>query len=115
MQPISLLNVDMKFNSKALGCRLKNSISNIYTLYFQLERRIRKGDPIAAYLFILAEVIFALINANPNNEGLPFFSYNFLYSAYVKLINTADMSSLFSGLKINKEKCQIAGIGVKKG
>ena len=71
------------------------------------------------------EVIFALINANRNTEGLQFFSRNF--SAYVddttfflrneklalELINTFDTFSLFSGLKVNKGKCEIAGIGIK--
>ena len=52
--------------------------------YFKLERETRQEDSIQAYLFILAlEVIFALINANPNIENLQFFSNNFLYSAYI--------------------------------
>ena len=33
----------------------------------------------------------------------------------LEFINTFDTLSLFSGLKINNEKCEIAGIGVKKG
>ena len=41
------------------------------TPYFKLESGAKERDPISAYLFILAlEVIFALINANPNLEGL---------------------------------------------
>ena len=52
-------------------------------LYFKLQRGTRQGGPISAYLYILAlEVIFALLNANPNIESLQFFSHNFLYSAY---------------------------------
>ena len=61
------------------------------TSYFKLERGTRKGDPISAYLFIIAlELVFSLINANPNIECLQFFSHTFLYSAY------ADDTSFFS-------------------
>ena len=43
----------------------------------------RQEDSISAYLFILVlEVIFVLIDANPNIEGLEFLTHNFLYSAY---------------------------------
>ena len=58
-----------------------------------------------------------------------FFGHTFLYSAYAddttfflrneksatEVIKTFDKFSLFSGLKINNAKCEIAGIGVKKG
>ena len=54
------------------------------TPYFKLERGTRQGDPILAYLFIIAlEVVFSLIKADPDIEGLQFFSHTFLYSAYV--------------------------------
>ena len=100
------------------------------TPYFKLERGTRQGDPVAEYLFIIAlEVVFSLIKANPDIEGLQFFSHTFLYSAYAddttfflrneksatEVIKTFDKFSLFSGLKINNAKCEIAGIGVKKG
>ena len=48
------------------------------TPYFKLERGTRQGKPISAYLFIIAlEVIFSLIKANPDIDGLQFFSHTF--------------------------------------
>ena len=100
------------------------------TPYFKLERGTRQGDPISACLFIIAlEVVFSLIKANPDIEGLQFFSQTFSYSAYAddttlfqrnkksaaEVITTFDKFSLFSGLKINNAKCEIAGIDVRKG
>ena len=78
----------------------------------------REGNSISAYLFVLTlEGIFALINANPNIEPPQLFNHNFSYSVYaddttfflrnknsaLKLINTFDTFSLFSGLTIKKE------------
>ena len=114
---------------------MKNSESCVIsggktTLYFKLERGTRQGDPISAYLFIIAlEVAFSLIKANPDIEGLQFFSHTFLYSAHAddttfflrneksatEVIKPFNKFSLISGLKINNKKCEIAGIGVKKG
>ena len=75
------------------------------------------------------EVVFSLIKANPDIEGLQFFRHTFLYTAYADdstfflrneksatdVIKTFDKFSLFSGLKISNAKWKIAGIGVKKG
>ena len=100
------------------------------TTYFKLERGTRQVDPILAYLIIIAlEEVFSLIKANPDTEGLKFFSHTVLYSAYadgttiflrnekstIEVIKTFDKFCLFSGLKVNNAKCEIAGIGVKKG
>ena len=92
------------------------------TLYFELERGTRKGEPISAYLFILAlEVIFTLIIANPNIKGLQFFSDNFLFFTYaddttfflrneksvLELVNTFGIFSFFVVLKSVKKSVKL--------
>ena len=73
--------------------------------------------------------MFNLIKQNKDIHGLSFFDHTFLYTAYVddttsflkdkesvkKVINVFDTFSIYSGLKPNKSKCEIAGIGVLKG
>ena len=114
---------------------MKNSESCVInggktTPYFKLERGTRQGDPISDYLFIIAlEEVFSLIKTNTDIEGLQYFRHTFLYPAYaddttfflrnekpaIEVIKTFDKFSLFSGLKINNAKYEIAGTDVKKG
>ena len=90
---------------------------------------MHQGDPIPAFLFILAlEVSFVLIKSNNNTKGLD-ICYNFQYTAYaddssfffknkkfvIKAFKILDKLSLFFGLKLHKAKCEVAGIRVKKG
>ena len=75
------------------------------------------------------EVVFSLIKANSDIEGLQFFSHTFLYSAYAddstfflrneksatEVIRTFDKFSLFSERKIDNAKLRMSAICVKKG
>ena len=100
------------------------------TNYFKLERGTRQGDPISAYWFTLVlEIAFLFIIQNENINGLNIFESIFLYTAYadhttfflkdekpvIELMKTFDIFSTFSGLKPNKSKCEIAGLGALKG
>ena len=98
--------------------------------YFKLERGTRQGDPIFAYLFIIVvEVIFLNIIQNNYIKGIKLFDKEFIYTAYADdttfflqnknhvkmLLEAFHAFSFFSGLKPNKSKCEIAGIGLLKG
>ena len=72
--------------------------------------------------------MFNLIKRNKNIHGLSFFDHTFLYTAYAddttfflkdkksvkKVMNVFDTFSIYSGLKLNKSKCEIAGISILK-
>ena len=101
--------------------------------YFKLNRGARQGDPISAYLCILAfEIPFAIIKENPHIEGLNIFDHCYLYSAYaddatfflkdvnsikdfISRLNSFHIFSRFSELRPNLSKCEIACIGVLIG
>ena len=73
--------------------------------------------------------MFNLIKQKKDIHGLAYFDHTFLYTAYVdhatfilkdkesvkKVMNIFDTFSIYTGLKPNKSKCEIAGIGVLKG
>ena len=95
-----------------------------------LGRGARQGDPISAFLFILAlDILFLLLKTKPEIAGLTIFDHCYLYSAYAddttfflkdtisikNMVDTFHLFSEFSGLKPNLSKCEITGIGVLKG
>ena len=99
------------------------------TKYFPLERGARQGDPISAYLLVLAlEIFFILIKTNNDIQGLEIFNHEVSYTAYaddttffmkdlnsVKVIlSSLDQFYTFSGLRPDLSKCEIADIGVLK-
>ena len=98
--------------------------------YFKLERGARQGDPISAYIFIVAlEMVLLAITQNQNIKGIEIFGHEYIYSSYAddtsfslrdeeSIRNTMQIInkfSCFSGLKPNVSKCEIAGIGILKG
>ena len=99
------------------------------TGYFNLNKGTRQGDPLSAYLFALAiEILFIMIREDVDIKGLNWFGTE------VKLTACADDTTIFlrnlsslkvllqtfekfervSSLKLNLDKSEICGIGVKE-
>ena len=100
------------------------------TNYFKLKIGARQGDPLSAYLFIpVREIAFIKIKRNPNIKSWNVGNNVFLYTAYAgdttfflqneksatEVLSNFNIMSQFSSLKINKSKCEVAGIGIMKG
>ena len=110
----------------AKSCVMNNGHS---TGYFPLERGTRHGDPLSAYLFILAlEIMFIQIRNNDQIKGLKIDDTMIKLSAYADdtYFIALDVPSLsryssfailfeeFSSLKLNLDKCQACWIGSAK-
>ena len=55
----------------------------VTTIYFSLGRGACEGDPISAFLSILAlDILFFLKKLKHEIEGMTIFDYNYLHSAY---------------------------------
>ena len=109
------------------SCVMNNGFS---TGYFALETGTRQGDPLSAYLFILAlEVMFIEVRSNVNIAGVKIGGHSVKLSAYADdtyffiidvnslwlILNTCDKLEEYSSLKLSVEKCQACWIGSAKG
>ena len=74
---IDLIKMLLKDNE---SCVLNGGVTS---KYFSLQRGARQGDPIAAYLFIIAiEIFYIMVRSDKRVKGLEIFDYTFLLSAY---------------------------------
>ena len=100
------------------------------TRYFPLKRGKRQGNPILVYLFILVLEIFFILLKKAKMFKTSKFLIISIYTLYTlmtilfflsnensvtEVIQIFEHFSIISGLKPNKSKCEIAGIGVLKG
>ena len=98
-------------------------------IYKILDSGDHQGYPISAFLFIFAlQVSFVLIKSKNNIKGLDIYGHNFLYTActdessflfknkksVIEAFKVLHKFSVFSELKSNKEKCEVASTVVKK-
>ena len=96
--------------------------------YFKLEKDAQQSDPVSAYLFCL-EILFTIVKSNKDIKSLTILGNSSLYTAYAdetnfflenlgwikELLNTTSLFSLFSCLKSNLSKCEVARTGLLKG
>ena len=115
------------FLRKQESCVINNGTT---TKYFPLESGARQGDPISAYLFIIAlEALFLSIEKNRDIKPIEILGNTFLYNAYaddatfflqdsesiINLVNELKLFSKYSGLRPNYNKCETCAIGSLKG
>ena len=95
-----------------------------------VERGCRQGDPILAYLFLLAaEILSMLVKRNKHIKGIMINEKEFKISQFADdttltldgsqvslqaALNTLEIYSSYSGLRMNKEKTKVIWLGRKK-
>ena len=112
------------FYTNIRSCILNNGHC---TSYFDLERGVRQGDPLAAYLFIIVlETLSAAIKYSTDIKGITIDDNEVLISQYADdstlalendeknleaLLDILDKFEACSGLKANVEKTEIIRLG----
>ena len=83
----------------------------------------------AYFLIIVMEIFFIMVRSNPNIEGIKILNFLYTLTSYAddttfflkneksaqQVYATFSEFSNYSGLNINRSKCEFAGIGVKRG
>ena len=113
--------------NKQESCIMNNGHSSGY---FPILSGTHQGDPLSAYMFILAmEILFIQVRNNKNIKGITIFGFEFKLSSFAddvsyflqdldsvkELLHLLEYSKQYTSLNINYETSEICGVGSKKG
>ena len=115
------------FNSNIKAIVLQ---SGFLSVFINIERGCKQGDPIAQYLFIIcAQILFVLIHNNSNIKGVKVGSEEYKITQFaddttiildgsarslLSALNTIEIFRTMSGLKMNSSKTKLIWIERKK-